>query len=521
MLSPCGKCGEKFRVRGLANHRKYCKGAGICIPPPDFQAKTGGSDANRKSATNNECLDPPNGHSDIGQHLSAEPGYQTPVSCGIRPESEDETAVSNENEGTSDMEETNETGVHMQQQEQNILPAEPGYQTAVSCGIRPEFEDETAVSNENEGTSDLEETNETSAYMLQRERNILRNKHMMQSLGLVKAASSIRAEVAKRPPKRQRRGTSKTDRSSSTQTLRRSNRNVASAAAASGLEEQRQHTNQEVDPDPVMPGAFGGAVSQQHLLALPEFTRACGVDSNAKYDAFKYHDLTPASKSEDKLSEVPEQNVAFARLATKLNLSAMQSDEILGFIKAYGGHDLPKSYRQGICRPIKKLDLPMDTFEFTRHIPLSQGGVACPGYNEAATLPLRFSDPLWLAQELLMSPKVMENPALVHFKSVQEHNTQGTRCYSELYTGNWCVLHGRVCFPCFAFASNRTLCSSVYPVSRAQTPVLYLKTPVSPAQTPVLYLKTPVSPVEMPVLYLNAPVSPIQTPVSPCPNARC
>ena len=451
MLSPCGKCGKQFRARGLAAHRKFCKGAGICIPPTDFQAKTGGSDANKKNARNNECLDPPNDHSDDGQHLPAEPRYQTPVSNDIQLEFEDETAVSND--------------------------------------IQLEFEVETAVSNENEGTSDVEETNETrSAYMQQREDNILRNKLMMQSLGLVDAASSIRAVVAKQTPKRQRRATtSKTKCSSSIQDLRRSTRNAKSATAAinSGVEEQRQHTNREVDP--MGPGGLGGSVSQQDLLALPEFIRAEGVDSNASYDAFKYHDLTPALKSEDELSEVPEQNVAFARLATKLNLSEGQSDEILGFIKAYGSHDLPKSYRQGICRPIKNLDLPMDTFEFTRHIPLSQNGVACPGYTEDATLALRFSDPLWLAQELLMSPKVMENPALVHFKSVQEQNTEGTRCYSELYTGNWCVLQSRVCPPCFAFASNCTHCTSELPCRVSKRPFPLFQTHISPVQTPVLH----------------------------------
>ena len=87
----------------------------------------------------------------------------------------------------------------------------------------------------------------------------------------------------------------------------------------------------------------------------------------------------------------------------------------------------------------------MDTFEFTRHILLSQNGIACPGYAKHDTLALRFSDPLWLAQELLMSPKVMENKSLVHFKPIRTQNTDGIRCYSELYTGRWYVL------PCLPF----------------------------------------------------------------------
>ena len=109
------------------------------------------------------------------------------------------------------------------------------------------------------------------------------------------------------------------------------------------------------------------------------------------------------------------------------------------------------------------------------------------GMGSSLTLALRFSDPLWLAQELLMSPKVMENPALVHFKSVQEQNTEGTRCYSELYTGNWCVLQSRVCPPCFAFASNCTHCTSELPCRVSKRPFPLFQTHISPVQTPVLH----------------------------------
>ena len=110
--------------------------------------------------------------------------------------------------------------------------------------------------------------------------------------------------------------------SSSAQNLRRSSRNVASATAAGGLEEQRQHASANQEVDPLMAAILDdGPLSEQDPLDLPEFTiAATDVDANASFDVRKYSNLSQAPH--DVLTKVPEQNVAFAKLATSLNLSA-------------------------------------------------------------------------------------------------------------------------------------------------------------------------------------------------------
>ena len=138
--------------------------------------------------------------------------------------------------------------------------------------------------------------------------------------------------------------------------------------------------------------------------------------------------------------QIPEQDAAFAKLVTSLHLSVAQSDAILGYIKEYGSRKLPATYKTCIHDRIKHLQFPMDEFEFAVELLVSLDDQhPCPGYKAGATATLKYSDPLWLAQELLMDPVVMGDKKLIHFAPETKRNAGGQRVYSELYTGTWFV----------------------------------------------------------------------------------
>jgi hypothetical protein len=290
---------------------------------------------------------------------------------------------------------------------------------------------EEPIASDSEGT-------ELSEYEQMRAKNMRRNEAMLVDLGLKAAAAALRPAAKKRDAPAKGKGANPKN---SGQPLRRSSRNAAKTAAAAAAAAAAVGQPPATEIHPIDTEQNGMSMNQGDLFDFPVFTQAGPADEGACMEhAFRYYDKATgagAADTPDKRAAVPEQHVAFAKLATSLNLSIQQSDEILRYIDQFGSSELPRSYKQGICKPIKEMAFAMDEFEHTKRINLTRNGSPCPGYTADATVPLRFSDPLWLAQELLMSPQVMKNKELVHFKSEQKLNSDGERCYSELYTGTW------------------------------------------------------------------------------------
>jgi hypothetical protein len=359
----------------------------------------------------------------------------------------------------------------------NATPAS-GTETSASEAETPAFTDDfndTSAMDDDAPELNSRETPSASGsagqglseYEKMRLKNIARNEAMMVSLGLGTAASALKGLA----PATKKRAASAKSKDANPKTCRRSDRTAAKTAAAAAAAAASQQPAKEIHQ--LDTGQNHKPMDQNDLFGLPAFTQADRTDADADgdvFDVFQYHAKATGAREDhvpDKRATVPEQNVAFAKLASNLNLSIAQSDEILRFIAEFGSSALPMSYKRGICKPIKEMAFAMDDFEHTTHISLTRNGVACPGYTADDTVPLRFSDPLWLAQELLLSPQVMKDKALVHFKSQKKSNSRGERCYSELYTGTWCV---HTCFCHFPTPVTTSLRPLPLPHARRRSP---------------------------------------------------